>query len=252
MNLPPLIFALVCNDKGGVGKSLFAALLTEAASASGRPIDLVEIEQHVEFTQRGYSYPANVKLTALPLVARNEVTDRTEPSLTPLDALWDLIPSESNRRTGSIVIVDCGAAAFQSLLLWGVDQRGLKPFRDAGYQFVSFLLLQAGDSGAARFVQMNTSLLHQFGPVALVKNLRAGPDFSMLDPNLLATLPSLSLIYRGRPLSDHLQTGATNHTFRQVAANAALPRRPRVDAEDCAAHFSAQLADLLTKLGITT
>jgi len=149
MNHPKLLFVLVCNDKGGVGKSLFSAMLAEEFGKTERTINLVEIEQHVEFTQNGYSYAPGVKLTTIPLIAKNEISGRVEPSLVRLDDLWNLLPSDQSDGTGSIVIVDCGASAFQSLMLWGLDQRGLKPFRDAQYRFVSFVPVQAGDSGAA-------------------------------------------------------------------------------------------------------
>ena len=252
MNLPKLLFVLVCNDKGGVGKSLFSAMLAEEFGKTERTINLVEIEQHVEFSQNGYSYTSGVKLTTIPLIAKNEISGRVEPSLVRLDDLWKLLPSDQSDGTGSIVIVDCGASAFQSLMLWGLDQRGLKPFRDAQYRFVSFVPVQAGDSGAAKFVNTNTALLKKFGDVALVKNLRAGSDYSSIEPALVESLPSMTLIYRGLPLSDFMQQGETNFTFRQVAARADVPRRPRMEAEDCALHFSDQLSVLLKKIGVSS
>ena len=251
INLPKLLFVLVCNDKGGVGKSLFSAMLAEEFGKTERTINLVEIEQHVEFSQNGYSYAPGVKLTTIPLIAKNEISGRVEPSLVRLDDLWNLLPSDQSDEIGSIVIVDCGASAFQSLMLWGLDQRGLKPFRDAQYRFLSFVPVQAGDSGAARFVNTNTALLKKFGDVVLVKNLRAGSDYSSIEPALVDSLPSMTLIYRGLPLSDFMQQGETNFTFRQVAARTDVPRRPRMEAEDCAIHFSDQLSVLLKKTGVS-
>jgi hypothetical protein len=252
IQLPKLLFVLVCNDKGGVGKSLCAAMLAEEFAKTGRTINLVEVEQHVEFSQNGYSYAPNVKLTTIPLIAKNEISGRVEPSLSRLDDLWALLPPDLGAGAESIIVVDCGASAFQSLMLWGLDQRGLKPFRDAKYRFVSFVPVQAGDTGAAKFVNTNTSLLTKFGDLILVKNLRAGSDYSSIDPNLLGSLPSMTLIYRGKPLSDFMQQREANFTFRQLAEKNDVPRRPRMEAEDCALHFTDQLNALLKKLGLST
>lgn len=252
MNLPKLLFVLVCNDKGGVGKSLFSSMLVEEFSKTGRPVNLVEVEQHVEFTQNGYTYPENVKLTTIPLIAKNDITGRVEPSLSRLDDLWDLLPKGQDEGAESIIVVDCGASAFQSLILWGLEQRGLKPFRDAKYHFVSFVPVQAGDTGAAKFVNTNTPLLKMFGDLILVKNLRAGSDYSSIDAALLESLPNMSMIYRGRPLSDYMQAGEKNYTFSQLAAKPDIPRRPRMEAEDCAAHFTNQIQGLLKNIKISS
>ena len=249
--LSKLLLVLVCNDKGGVGKSLFAAMLAEEFNKVGRPINLVEIEQHVEFAQLSYSHGDNIKLSTVPLIAKNEVTGKVEPSLSPLDTLWDLLPAPLSPASESVLIVDCGASAFQALMLWGLDQRGLKPFRDAKYRFVSFIPVQAGDTGAVKFVNTNVETLKKFGDVVLVKNLRAGPDFSDIEPELLGTLPSMSLIYRGLPLSNYMQKGESNFTFQQVAEKNDVPRRPRMEAEDCANHFTDQLQTMLKTLGVS-
>jgi len=252
VTLPPRLFCLVVNDKGGVGKSLVAALVAEQLSASGRPIHLVEVEQHVEFTQLAYAHPPGVRVKPVALITKNETSGLTDLSVTPLDALWQLIPESPN--DGAIIVLDCGASAFQALMLWGAERRGLKPFRDAQFRFLSLIPVQAADSGAAKFANLNAPLLARFGDVVLARNLRAGADFSMLEPAVV-NLPHLTLLYRGRPLTDELQqphaAGLTNLTFRQLASLPSASRRAKIDAEDCADHFATQFLALLAQLKIS-
>ena len=252
MTLPPRLFCLVVNDKGGVGKSLVAALVAEQFSASSRPIHLVEVEQHVEFTQLAYSHPPGISVKPVALITKNETSGLTDMSVTPLDSLWNLIPEDP--ADGSIIVLDCGASAFQALMLWGAERRGLKPFRDAQFRFLSVIPVQAADSGAAKFANLNAPLLAKFGDVVLARNLRAGTDFNMVDKSVLS-LPNFSLLYRGRPLTDELQqphaAGLTNLTFRQLASLPAASRRAKLDAEDCAEHFALQFTALLTQLKIS-
>ena len=243
-------FIGIANDKGGVGKSLTSALILEELATSSTPWSMVEVEQRSNFTQRNYDHPAGTNVIATALLALNESANHTEPSLAPLDSLWDLIPPEGEGEADSRIIVDFGASAFQSFLLWGVERRGIQPFRTAGFQFVFFVPVQAGDLECADFFHMNAPVLMKLGKVVLIKNLREGADFSLLDPKLAAQVPTLTLLHKGRPLSVELQQAQRRLTFRQLAACPTASRRARLDAEECAEHFSGQFKELRKTLGL--
>jgi hypothetical protein len=243
------LLCCVADDKGGVGKSLLAAVLAELMAEGKGALTLVEIEARVNFTQQNYVQPAGVTLKAIPLMAENQQANRTEPSLSPLGELWDLIPKESGGAPTRI-LVDFGASAFQSFLLWGSQHRGLHPFRQAGFQFIFFIPVQAADSECADFFNLNAPGLMKLGKVVLVKNLRAGVDFSLLDAALVDQVQSLTLLYMGSPLMEELQQPARRLTFRQLAAFPNASRRAALDAEACAEHFSEQFQSIRQSLGI--
>jgi hypothetical protein len=234
---------LVANDKGGVGKSLLAALLTEQL-AETEPWTLVEVEQRSDFTQRAYRHPANVRLVTTTLLLHNEGTNQTDLSLAPLDRLWDLLPAESDTASPSKILVDCGASTFQSLLLWGTARRGLKPFRNSGYRFIFVIPVQGADKGAADFYNSNTPSLKTLGDVVLVRNFRAGSDFSLLDPKITSTGAAMNLLFKGSPVTEELQDREQCLTFRQLSKLPSASRRARLDAEECDEHFTAQLLEL--------
>lgn len=244
-------FVGIADDKGGVGKSLAAALtLEELSTNTATPWTLAEIEQRSNFTQERYQHPDGTRLQTLALLTKNERANQIEPSLAPLDTLWDLIPIEGNGAASSRVVVDFGASAFQSFLLWGLQRRGLQPFRKAGFHFVFFIPVQAADKECAEFFNMNAPTLLKLGKVALVKNLREGTDFSLLDPALVAQVPALTLLYKGPPSTEELQQTDRRLTFRQLAKLPTASRRAALDAEECAEHFSLQFQALRPTLGL--
>jgi hypothetical protein len=249
--IPNRTFVGIANDKGGVGKSLTSALIVEElAGADQTPWHLVEIEQRANFTQQNYEHPKGTLVRPIALLAQNEKANRTEPSLAPLDEMWELIPPDGDAVTPSRIVVDFGAAAFQSFLLWGLQRRGIQPFRSAGFHFVFFIPVQAGDSECAEFFNQNASTLMKLGKVVLVKNLREGSDFSLLNGELVTQVPSLTLLYEGPPLTLELQQANRRVTFRQVAALPTASRRARMDAESCADHFTKQFQPLRIGLGL--
>ena len=244
------LFLTVCNDKGGVGKSLLAALLIEHLAVSNPTAawSLVEVEQRSDFTQRSYRYPNNVTLTTTTLLVHNEANNQTDLSLTPLDRLWDLLPPDGDSVSPSQILLDCGASAFQSLLLWGTARRGLKPFRDAGYRFLFVIPVQSADKGAADFFNLNTPSLRKLGDVVLVRNLRTGSDFSLLDPSVTASSPTMTMLHKGSPVTEELQDSVRCLTFRQLANLPTASRRARLDADECDEHFREQLLALRKSL----
>lgn len=249
--IPNRTFVGVANDKGGVGKSLTSALILEELSDPGTPSwNLVEIEQRSNFTQQNYEHPAGTTIRPIALLAQNEKANRPEPSLAPLDGLWDLIPPEGDDVSPSRILVDFGAAAFQAFLMWGLQRRGIQPFRKAGFHFVFFIPVQAGDSECAEFFNQNAPTMLKLGKVVLVRNLREGSDFSLLDSSVVNQVPSLTLLYEGPPLTLELQQAKRRVTFRQVAALPTASRRARMDAESCAEHFTKQFQPLRLSIGL--
>lgn len=240
-------FIGVANDKGGVGKSLTAALIAEHLGSTP-PTTVVEIEQRSNFTQALYRRPETIDLHTMALIVHDEASNRDRPSLSPLDSLWDFIPKtpQDSRR----LIVDFGASAFQSFFMWGRDHRGLQPFRGAEFKFTFFVPVQASDIECAQFFNLTAPTLMKLGNVVLVRNLREGTDFSMLDQKLVEQVPSIALLHRGRPLVTELQQPNQRLTFRQLAAHEGASRRARLDAEDCAEHFETQFEQIRPKLGI--
>ncbi len=241
----------IANPKGGVGKSLLSAEILEClAQGAATPWTMVEIEHRSSFTQQLYRHPPGTAVLPIALLALNENVNRTEPSLTPMDALWDLIPAEADQDKPSRILVDFGASAFQSFLMWGIERRGLQPFRKAGYQFIFFIPVQASDCECAEFFNMNMQILAKLGKVVLVKNLREGSDFSMINPALLGQVPTITLMHRGNPVTAELQQDGRRLTFRQLAACPNASRRARLDAEECADAFASQLQALRPQLGL--
>lgn len=248
---PNLYFVGVANDKGGVGKSLTAAEILElVAQPASPPWTLVEIEQRANFTQQLYQHPPETKVVPIALLAMDEGINRTEPSLRPLDTLWDLIPADVDAGTPSRLLVDFGASAFQSFLMWGIERRGLQPFRKAGYQFIFFIPVQAADPEGAEFFNENVRVLGKLGKVVLVKNLREGADFSMIDPAVSTQVHTLTLMHQGRPVTTELHQDGRRLTFRQLAQLPTASRRARLDAEECAEKFADQFQTLRPHLGL--
>lgn len=246
----------VANDKGGIGKSLTAAMLVEEL-ADSMPTTLVEIEARHSMTQRLYRHPPGVELKTIPLfhAADDGIPDASGKNLTELLQLIPP-PGAPARR----LILDCGASAFQTFWLWGKSRRGLKPFVDAGFKFVFFIPVLDQDDEAADFFNETAPALLKWGKVVVVLNEREGRNFSQLDSALLSSVHKISFLYRGRPLVGELilraETGESDQrerrrfTFRQVASMPTASRRARLDAADCHRHFSEQLNQLRPTLGI--
>ena len=244
---PKLQFIGVCNDKGGVGKSIVAALITEQLG-SDIPTTLVEIEQRAAFTQELYQQPAGVELRPILLMSQDPDSGRNLLSLRPLDTLAELLPQ--NEGESRRIIVDFGASACQSFLFWARDDRGLQPFRVKEFNFVFLVPVQGADPECADFFNANAPSLLKLGKVVLVRNHIHGPDFSHLDQGLTQRVHSLNLPFRGRPLIDEIARPGQRLTFRQLAGKESASRRGRLDAKTCDREFSEQFDKLRPELGL--
>jgi hypothetical protein len=165
-----------------------------------------------------------------------------------LDQLWNLIPAKESE--GARVIVDFGASAFQSFLMWGIQNRGLQELRTSGFAFIFFVPVQSADSEAAGFFNEFSKTLLKIGKLVLIKNFREGTDFSLLDKTSADQVPHLTVLHKGRPLTTELQQQGNRLTFRQLAELNTASRRARLDAAECAEHFSDQFQKLRGSLGI--
>ncbi len=251
MKKPIRKFVCVVNSKGGIGKSLLTVLLLEEISSPDiGPWSVVEIEHRAKMTQHHYRHPDGTIVTPVALFARSERSNMTDAGVAPLDTLWDFIPREDQPEADSRILVDFGASAFQSFMLWGAERRGLQPFRKSGYEFVFFIPVQAADVESAEFFNENAPALRTLGKVVLVKNLREGANFSLLQPDVVGDTPTITLLYTGQPVSDELQQADRRLSFRQLANLGTASRRARMDAEICAEHMGKQMREIRPIVGL--
>lgn len=243
-------FVCVVNSKGGIGKSLLTMMLLEEIAATAGPWTVVEIEHRAKMTQHLYRHPAGTKVAPIALFAKDERSNLTDAGIGPLDTLWDLLPKPDQPEGESRILIDFGASSFQSFMLWGLERRGLQPFRKAGYQFVFFVPVQAADLESASFFNENAPSLRRLGKVILVKNLREGSNFSLLSPEITADTPTMTMLYTGLPVSEELQQTDHRLTFRQLANLPTASYRAQIDAEICADHFSKQMKELSPAIGL--
>lgn len=238
---------VVCNDKGGVGKSLLTALVAEQLG-SELPTSIVEVEMRASFSQKLYTHPKGMDLRTILLVENEPETGHSNPSTRPLETLNELLPKRPE--DSCRILIDFGASAFQTFIFWARDKRGLQPFRDAGFQFTFLIPVYASDRECADFFNENTPFLLRLGKVLLVRNHHIGASFPHLDPGILSTVPSLDLPFRGSPMSQEMVTPEQRLTFRQLAEKESASRRGRLDAKACDREFSEQFAKLRLELGL--
>ena len=245
------VIAVVANNKGGVGKSLFSALAHEQLSLNNQPRwDLIEIEHKARHSQEDFSHAPGTKLTCITLVDGPD----GEPSAAPLYMLHSFIPGKD--AAARRLLVDCGGSAWQAIYRWGVGPRegelGFARFVREKFKFISFIPVQANDPEAVQFFNENVEVLSDFGPVVLVKNGHHGTNFRGLDAALVEKCLSVSIPQIGEVLQSEMSVpgdptaaeekdrNGKRFTFRQVAANPSSSRRARVDANRCVEQFSAE------------
>jgi hypothetical protein len=246
---PERLFYGVANDKGGLAKSVTSAELRERLPRTAdEPWDLVEIEARASFTQDFYSHPENGRFEKILLVSQSAKTKLPEPSLNSLERLWSLIPKAPDAENR--ILVDFGASAFQSFLMWGVEHKGLQPFFENNYQFAWFIVIQGSDREAADFFNENTATLLDMGKVVLVRNLRQGDDFSMLDQSLVARVHTMTLPWGREVIVKYLRSGVKRLTFEQLNDCPTASRRAHVNARECSKIFADQIPALRHALSI--
>jgi hypothetical protein len=218
-------FVAIIQDKGGQSKSWLAAHLWDWIQGQGAaPMwNLVEIEQKLEFTMSRY-FGDNLA-TQIPLAIFNEGTQRTDPSLAPLDQLVELTKSGAN------ILVDFGASAFSMFSVWLHERRAYTPFLKAGYEFTFLVVVCANDPEAAAFYNKNFEFVNQLskGRVLLVKNYRDGTDFRMIDKDKVKR--EMPVLQAEPPLAEDFFNGERRRTLRMVMADESLAWRSHTDAE---------------------
>lgn len=230
---PTKRLVIISQDKGGQSKSWLAANLFEWLRAAPGSWRLVEVEQRLDFTLQRYWY-GKVPVLELGLAEFNPTTQRTDPSLAPLDQLASLAKEDTN------IIVDLGASTFSLFSLWLTERRAYKYFLNSGYAITFVVPVCASEPEAADFLNHNYALMAKLGTVLVVRNLRDGAVFPSLDPELAAK--ALTILRAEPPLSeDFVREGGGRRTLIEIQNDPTLSWRSQTDAEYLWTHLRAQL-----------
>jgi hypothetical protein len=159
----------VANDKGGVGKTFFAAHLADYLSANGSPPAIVDLDHRGSSTILRYGFP-DVRLVDV-LVKQGDAGSYAVEL-----ELYRAMLDSANQAAGRPVLVDFGAGAFRYWAAWFHGQNMAESFRTTGHTFVWFIVVDS-TIDSAEFFTRNLPFLSHYGTVILVRNFHKGSAF---------------------------------------------------------------------------